>query len=287
MEAMLDSSWALTRPILWLALVGVLAVLVLRTVRKDRREYQRFKRYRSTARRQAMFRRWLRDSFLTFGGLSAALLLLAGSFVVPLLRELVGWPVLRDIRALVGANPAITALVVLALAIGLTVITVLAVREARRDGDELVVIGDIRSMLPRNRQELRLGALLSINAGIVEESMFRLALPAAIFGASGSAVAAVIGSVLLFGALHLYQRAAGIIGTAIVGALMMAVYVISGTIVVPIVLHALFDLRSLVVIPAGIFRAHTIDGRKHPYIPAPPRKPASAATVTTPADPAA
>ena len=134
-----------------------------------------------------------------------------------------------------------------------------------------MMVGDIRSMLPRNRQELRWGAALSVNAGVVEEVMFRLAVPAAIYGASGSAVAAVAGSVLLFGALHLYQGAAGIIGTTIVGALMMVLYVVSGTIIAPIVLHAIFDLRSLVLIPAAIFGAHRIDGRKHPYIPATPR----------------
>ena len=54
MGSMLDPSWALTRPILWLALAALVALLVLRTIRKDRREYQRFKRYRTTAKRQAM-----------------------------------------------------------------------------------------------------------------------------------------------------------------------------------------------------------------------------------------
>ena len=271
MELMLDPTWALTRPILWLVLAGVLAILVLRTARKDRREYQRFKRYRSTVRRQAMFRKWLRDSFLTFGGLGAATLLLAGGFVAPLLSELAGWPGLRELRGLIAAFPLVSAVVIVVLAIAVTAITLVAVREARKEGDELVVIGDIRSMLPRNRQELRWGTALSVNAGVVEEVMFRLAVPAAIYGASGSAIAAVAGSVLLFGALHLYQGVTGIIGTTVVGALMMALYVVSGTIIAPIVLHAIFDLRSLVLIPAAIFGAHRIDGRKHPYIPATPR----------------
>ena len=78
---MLDPNWAATRPLLWIALVAMLVLLTLRTIRKDRREYQRFKRYRGTVKRQATFRRWLRESFLTFGGLSVVLLLLAGSYV--------------------------------------------------------------------------------------------------------------------------------------------------------------------------------------------------------------
>ena len=74
MGTMLDPTWALTRPILWLALAGLVAVLVLRTIRKDRKEYQRFKRYRTTKKRQAMFRRWLLDSFLSFGGVTVVLM---------------------------------------------------------------------------------------------------------------------------------------------------------------------------------------------------------------------
>lgn len=265
METMLDPTWALTRPILWLALAALVALLVVRTIRKDRKEYQRFKRYRTTVKRQAMFRKWLLDSFTSFGGVSVALLLLAGGFVVPLVRELVEWPGLRDIRMLVAGGPWIAVGVVAGLALGLIALTVVGVRAARKE-QEIVTVGDIKSMLPRNRQELRFGALLSINAGVVEEVTFRLALPAAIYGASGSAIAAVLGSVLLFGLLHLYQGAAGVIGTTIVGAMMMALYVITGTIAVPIVLHALFDLRSLVLIPAAIYRVHRIDGVEQPLI---------------------
>ncbi|MBX3098453.1 MAG: CPBP family intramembrane metalloprotease [Salinibacterium sp.] len=275
---MLDPTWALTRPILWLALAALVALLTLRTIRKDRKEYQRFKRYRTTAKRQEMFRRWLLDSFLSFGGLALVLLLLAGQFVAPLLQELAGWPGLRDIRALIADNAGFTVGAVIGLAIGLVALTALGVRAARTE-QEIMTVGDIRSILPRNRQELRLGALLSINAGVVEELVFRLALPAAIYAASGSALAAVLGSVLLFGALHLYQGVAGIIGTAVVGAIMMVLYVISGTIMLPILLHAIFDLRSLVLIPAAIYRVHRIDGNEKPFIgaltvPAPAPAPA-------------
>ncbi len=283
---MLDPSWALTRPLLWLALVGLLALLVLRTIRKDRREYQRFKRYRTTLKRQTMFRRWLLDSFLTFGGLAAVLLLLAGQYVVPLLREVQSWAPVAWARML--ATEALAIGLVIGLIVGLVVLTIVGIRAARQEQD-VIVVGDIRSMLPRNRQELRLGALLSLNAGVVEELVFRLALPAALFGASGSAVAALVGSILLFGALHLYQGVAGVIGTAVVGAMMMALYVVSGSILVPIVLHAIFDLRSLVLIPAAIYRVHRIDGRQKPFIgqltvPAPEADPASE-SGSTPAPP--
>ena len=78
---MLDPDSALTRPILWVGLAAVLTLLVVRSVTKDRKQYQRFKRYRSTAKRQAMFRKWLLESFLLFGGLSAVTVLLTWDYL--------------------------------------------------------------------------------------------------------------------------------------------------------------------------------------------------------------
>lgn len=272
---MLDPDWILTRPILWAALIGLVALLVLRTVRKDRLEYRKFKRFRSTAKRQAMFRKWLLDAFLSFGAITAVILILAGAYVAPFVAEIGSWPGVRDVRGLIDANVGIAIGLVVALTVALVVLTILGVRGAREEQD-IPTLGDIASMLPRNRQELRLGALLSINAGVCEELLFRLALPTLIFGASGSSVAAVAGSILLFGALHLYQGIPGIVGTAIIGAVFMFIFAVSGAIWIPIVLHALFDLRSLVLIPAAVYDVHKIDGVKHPYV-APRRKPVPAA----------
>lgn len=254
---MLDPSWALTRPLLWLALTALLAVLVLRAIHRDRREYRRFKAFSGTAERQRMLRKWLLESFLQFGGLSAALLLLAGFAVGPLLQQLTGWPGVRELRGLLIHEPELSWSVLFGVIIALVVLTVIGARAARKEQD-VPMIGDISAMLPRNRQELVLGALLSVNAGVVEELMFRLALPAVIYGASGSALAAVLGSVLLFGALHVYQGIPGVIGTTIVGAILMLLYAVSGTIVVPIIVHALFDLRSLVLIPVAVYGVHRV-----------------------------
>jgi membrane protease YdiL (CAAX protease family) len=254
---MLDPDWVLTRPILWLALLGLVALLVVRAIRRDRLEYRRFKRFRSTARRQAMYRKWLRDAFVTFGSLTIALVLLAGAFIAPLLAETSRWPPIRAARDWVTANPVLTVVIAAAVLVGFTALTVAGVIAARKEG-EVPTIGDIRAMLPRNRPELGLGAVLSVNAGAFEELVFRLGIPALLFGASGSALTAVAGSVLLFGALHAYQGVAGVIGTTLIGAVFMASYLLTGSILVPIVLHTLFDLRSLVFIPMAISGAHRV-----------------------------
>ena len=250
---MLDPSSQLTPWVFTLVLVALLAVLAVRAQRKDRREYQRFKRYRSTVRRQAMYRRWLVQSFVTFGAIVLVLLVLAWQQIPLLLDEINTWDGVRDARewyaSIGGGSIALT----VALAFVIVVLPILVLFLARKQ-EELMAVGDIQAMIPRNTAEVRLGALLSLNAGVVEELLFRLALPAVIFGAFGDAWLALVLSVVVFGALHVYQGAFGVVGTMIIGAFLMVLYVASGSIVVPIIVHALIDLRSFVLIPLIVVR---------------------------------
>ncbi|MDH6180299.1 membrane protease YdiL (CAAX protease family) [Microbacteriaceae bacterium SG_E_30_P1] len=262
---MLPVDWPLTPVLLWGALVGLIAVLVIRAIRRDRREYQRFKRYRTTRRRQAMLLTWLRDSAITIGGLSIVLLVLSWQFVGPLLIELRTWIAVPELLGWV---------IVVAVVLVIAALTIVGFRAVRSTPEEAVMLGDIAAMIPRNRQEIRIGWLLSLNAGVSEELMFRLAVPAALYGASGSAIVAVAGSVVLFGALHIYQGAQGVVGSTIVGAALMAAYIATGSIVAPVVLHVLLDLRSLVVLPSMLYGAHRIDGTVQRVIaPLPKPKP--------------
>jgi membrane protease YdiL (CAAX protease family) len=249
----LSPDWPWTRLILALALVALVALLVLRAVSRDRGEYPRFTRFERTRNRQRMMRRWLISSAITFGGASILLLLLAGRYVALLLEAVRGWLAGRWFGGLVVASDGAVAVIAIVAAAVIVVGTVVAVWFAR-NSDEVPTIGNIGALLPRNRAELRYGVALSINAGVMEELLFRLAVPATLYGATGSAVIALLGSVVLFGALHLYQGLPGILGSGIIGALLMVLYLATGTIVVPIIAHALIDLRSLVLIPVLVYR---------------------------------
>ncbi len=252
---MLSPDWPWTRAILALALAALVALLVVRAVSRDRGEYPRFTRFERTRNRQRMMRRWLISSALTFGGASLLLLLLAGRYVPLLLDAVREWPAGVWLRGVVDDSDGRVQWFAIVAAVVIVAGTIAAVWFAR-NSSEVPTIGNIGALLPRNRAELRYGVALSLNAGVMEELLFRLAVPATLFGATGSAVAAVLGSVLLFGALHLYQGLPGIIGSAIIGALLMLLYLATGTIVVPIVAHALIDLRSLVLIPVLVYRVH-------------------------------
>ena len=250
---MLDPEAVLTPWLLTVVLVALLAVLGVRAQRKDRREYQRFKRYRSTARRQAMYRRWLGQSFVTFGAITVVLLVLAWQHIPLLLGTINSWDGVRDAREWYGSLGGGSVALTVALTFIIVVLPILVLFLAHKQ-DDLTSVGDIQALIPRTVAEVRLGALLSVNAGVVEELVFRLALPAVIFGAFGNAWLALALSVLVFGALHVYQGAVGMVVTMLIGAFLMMLYVATGSIVVPIVVHVLIDLRSFVLIPLIVLR---------------------------------
>lgn len=266
---MLDPTWPGTPLVLWVVFAGLVAFLIVRAIRRDRREYQRFMRYRSTRKRQAMYVKWLRDSILSLGFSSVVLIVLAAHFIEPLLTELQGW---------LGVESWVGWIIVVGIIAGGTVLTVVGARSVRETG-ELVTLGNIRALIPRNRQEVRLGWALSINAGLSEELLFRLALPAVVYGATGIPELAVLVPVLMFGALHAYQGATGVATATVMGTGFLAAYVVTGSIAAPILLHALIDLRSFVLLPMVVYGAHRIDGREHPLIarPQPATKPAALA----------
>jgi membrane protease YdiL (CAAX protease family) len=257
----------------------LLTFMAFNAVRKDRREYRRFKRLRSSTRRQKTFAKWLRESFVNFGGASVVVLLFAWQYVPLFLDSVNEWDFVDDARDAFATTGWLGPTLVTALVVALVGGAVLGIVLARRE-TEIPSIGDVQALLPRNRSELRFGAALAINAGVVEELLFRLAMPALVFGFTGSSVAAVVVSIVVFGGLHVYQGLAGIIGATIIGAVFMAIYIATGSILVAIVVHALFDLRSLVLIPMVVFGVHRVTGNNAPRRVAVARAGASTGSAT-------
>lgn len=241
--------------------LGLITLFVVRAMRKDRRDFARFRRYRSTARRQATMRRWLLESFMLFGGSATLVLLLVYPVVGPLLAETQALPGVAWVRDALGSGGGrgVGMWLLVGGVLGVGILTVIGARNARREGG-VIMLGNIASLLPRNRPELRWGAALSVNAGIVEEALFRLALPALLVVVTGEPISAFVLAALIFGALHAYQGWVGVVATSVVGLLFTVLYVLSGSIVLVMLVHALFDLRTLVVIPVAVYRVHTVPG---------------------------
>jgi len=98
-------------------------------------------------------------------------------------------------------------------------------------------------MLPHERRELPAFGALSVTAGICEELLFRGYLIWYFVHWLGLIPAAILTSVL-FGVGHLYQGVRGIMVTALFGAFLAAIYLVTGSLIMPMILHAAMDLHS-------------------------------------------
>jgi len=236
-------------------LLVVLGLLVWRAATRSRDTFRRFKRLTSTRARQRVYGRWLLESALVMGGLAAAVLLAAFPQVPRVLAGTQGWGPVASVREFLGTpgGTAVSAVAVVIVAAAL-IAPVLLLRRTVGDGgvDAIPAVGDIRSLLPRSRAELKYGAGLGLSAGIFEELLFRLGLPALILGITGLGPLSFAIAALVFGMLHLYQGPLGILFATLLRLVFAALYVLTGSIAAPIVLHALVDLRTLVLIPVVV-----------------------------------
>ncbi|MBB6170253.1 membrane protease YdiL (CAAX protease family) [Nocardiopsis mwathae] len=103
------------------------------------------------------------------------------------------------------------------------------------------------ALAPRTPAERRLAAALAITAGIGEELLYR-----GLFIALGVSFglplwAAAILSCVLFAIAHLYQGWWGLVGPGLVGVLFTVVYLGTGSLIIPILLHIALDVRSLLI----------------------------------------
>jgi uncharacterized protein len=105
--------------------------------------------------------------------------------------------------------------------------------------------GALEGILPRNGHQLRWGLLVSLFAGLFEEIAYRGYLMA-YFGAWFGPWGALAASSVLFGLAHLYQGKWGVPVTTLLGALFGWVYIETGSLLLPILLHAAVDLSAMV-----------------------------------------
>ena len=237
------------------ALLLVTIISLVWFLKGDLLGYRRIKRLPDTTSRQKTYRLWIAKAAIAF-----VLPAVIGLALLGRLDALVTVPPEFDtLRTLLpsfhGYSPAELLGMIGGSALGGLIIG--AVLATRRNWRVLKTIGNVGSLLPRNRPEIAHAAAMSIAAGISEELAFRLFLPLLVALVSGSAFVAFGIAVAAFGAMHVYQGRAGVIATTLIGALMAAVYLMTGELWLAMVLHALIDLNSLVLRPmlTGAWRA--------------------------------
>jgi membrane protease YdiL (CAAX protease family) len=237
------------------ALLLVTFMALLWFLKGDLLGYRRIKRLSDTASRQKTYRLWIAKAVIAFVLPAVVGLALLGRVdalaTVP--------PEFDHLRSVLPSFAGDSRLFVLGMMGGgaLAGLLIGALLATRRNWRVLKPIGNVGSLLPRNRPEIAHAAAMSVAAGVAEELAFRLFLPLMIALVTGNAFVAFGMAVAAFGAMHLYQGPAGVIATTLVGALMAAVYLMTGSLWLAMGLHALIDLNSLVLRPtlAGAWRA--------------------------------
>jgi membrane protease YdiL (CAAX protease family) len=104
-------------------------------------------------------------------------------------------------------------------------------------------------LLPATREEVIWFAVLCVSAGITEEVLYRGFLFHYFAGnpwgqSLGVCLAA---SAIMFGLGHVYQGSAGMLATSVAGLVLGFLFLSTGHLLLPIVLHTAIDLRSLIL----------------------------------------
>ncbi|QIG79111.1 CPBP family intramembrane glutamic endopeptidase [Stakelama tenebrarum] len=117
---------------------------------------------------------------------------------------------------------------------------------SRKMADQFAqAVGDLALFLPKSGRALRWGLLVSVAAGVAEEIAYRgYLLP--YFEAMLPAWAAIAASSMLFGLAHAYQGAGGVVVTGLLGAIFGVIFVTTGSLLLPVLLHALVDVSSMI-----------------------------------------
>jgi membrane protease YdiL (CAAX protease family) len=253
----------------------ILAVFVVWEVVKTYRDYPKFKQALAQGDPQARPRFYM--SILRFEWISALLALVALGFdrakmtAAPLQMgdtAFAHWLSTSQLTGSVGIG-ALTG----GLILGLVLMSVLRLR-ARRSAPPPAenqakpwwrkLVPDVMPLIPTTARERWLFVAVAISAGICEEIVFRgwllftLHMP---FGLSGTAL--IVLASLLFGLCHIYQGPTGVFGATLAGALLAALYIATGTLLVPIVLHSLIDLR-VALLPSSSPRVPQAQMQKEP-----------------------
>jgi uncharacterized protein len=102
---------------------------------------------------------------------------------------------------------------------------------------------------PDTKSELRWFAILCAGSGIAEELLYRgfFVFYISSFLPHLNIVALVLVASAIFGLMHLYQGWRGVASTTVSGMLLTTLYVVTGSLLLPAVIHSLGNLQAVVI----------------------------------------
>jgi membrane protease YdiL (CAAX protease family) len=107
------------------------------------------------------------------------------------------------------------------------------------------------ALLPESHQERFWFGAISVGAGISEELAFRgfLLFYFSLYLPHLNTLERVLLTSLVFGLAHIYQGWKPAVGTGILGFALAGLYLVSGSLMLPVLVHAAIDWRALLIFP--------------------------------------
>ncbi|WP_342629229.1 CPBP family intramembrane glutamic endopeptidase [Nguyenibacter vanlangensis] len=118
-----------------------------------------------------------------------------------------------------------------------------------RKGKKFYATEAVSTLRPRDATESVYVIALIINAAISEEIMFRGAFPSLLFNITHNAMFAIIASAIVFGCMHWYQGARGVLSTFCLAVIFSLILGAGFSLYLVIALHFVLNMMALFVFP--------------------------------------
>ena len=231
-----------------------LVVFLVREILQFTRGYRQLKEALAAgdlAARMRLYRRVLRFQWLS-AGLAVAALRVDWSAFDPRSLSLESVPPVQSLLASMheGGFSGLTGLAS-GVVLGTVALVAMRLRARRGRGASSArvapwqrLLPDFSAVLPVTGRERWMWLAVSISAGVCEEVVFRGWLLAVLHTPLGiGGMALILTAAACFGVAHAYQGVAGVVLTFLAGVLFCVLYVATGGLLVPMVLHTIVDAR--------------------------------------------
>ena len=224
--------------LIWVRHILMFVLVVVAPV-CDHYEFKKLRAGEDPQRKVRFYRKWL-----VLQWVFAGIVLMAagrGLWRAPAAAE---WPWLQTARAY-SFTLGLTLGIVAVMAIPLMSLSKPKVRATIRKA-----FAKLSFFVPSENFEFPWFGALCLTAGVCEEWVCRGFVLHYLVAAPWhlSLGTAVILSAAIFGMNHLYQGLSGMVSTGVLGLVFALLYLATGTLLLPMVLHALIDLRALAMI---------------------------------------
>jgi membrane protease YdiL (CAAX protease family) len=239
----------------------LLAAFIAREVIQFVPHYRQLKQALANGDTEARMRIYRR--VLSFEWISALLALIALGFdwskLNPKFLDLGGTPLIQSLSRGSEFTRGVIGGVLAGVTAGTVGLVIARIRANRRGAPVATsapillwrkLLPDFTALLPGTGRERLLWAVVAVSAGICEEVVFRGWLLSTLHNGIGvSGTALIVAGAIAFGLAHAYQGISGMILTAFAGAFFCVLYVATGSLLAPIVLHIVIDARFALLPP--------------------------------------